>query len=593
MVPADRSRSLAAAAALVLCLWTSTAAPQPGDEGIPYDTEITGVAGDLRDLIEESSRLLEAEDTPPAGIAGLQQRAESDAEDFQRVLRSQGYYGARIDITVDADQRPARVSIAINTGPQFRLQECTVAYAGPAPDGFPDSCDALQVTIGEPARATMVLDAEARLLQPFLERGYPDAQVGRRAVVDHATSGMILTFTVTTGAAARLGEVTVSGTERTEEEFVAALRTWETGAAYDTRVLDAYRERLNTLDLFDSVILRLGPEMDGLRPVEAAVHERPPRSFGGGVRYATDEGYGLLAYWEHRNFRGAAEHLRTDLRLAEMLQSLSLSYALPHRPNPDQRLEFLARALHENTDAYDRIGGDASAALVTPLTRYWKARFSAAFQTYDIEEIASGNRRTSIIGSLPTDATYDDTASLLDPTGGARFLVRGTPVFGSSGTALFFLRLEGEASGYLDLSDNGRTVLAGRLRLGTILGETVDAVPPDWRFYSGGGGSVRGYGYQNNGPRDAQGNPIGGRSLIEGAVEVRQRIGENFGAVAFLETGSVGRTILGFEEPQHGAGIGIRYYTAFGPIRADIATPLNPRSGDDRIQLYISIGQAF
>ena len=561
--------------------------------GIEYDVEIIGVEDELRDMIEASSRLIEAEDEPPAGLAGLNQRAENDAEDFQRVLRSEGYYGARIVLDVAADQRPAKVTVTITPGEQFMLMGCTVTIMGEVPPELPRSCAEVAVVLGVPARAATVIEAEARILRRFLERAYPDVRIARRAVVDHATHGMELTYTVTPGEEVTLGGVTVIGVERTDPAFLERLRTWQPGARYDVRQIDTYRERINGLDLFDSVTL-VPREADGaMRTVELTVHERPPRTFGGGVRFTTDRGLGFLGYWEHRNFMGEAERLRADLGIDESAQSLTLSYALPHRPKIDQRLEFVGKGLNEVTDAYNRAGGEISAALTAPLTRYWRGKFGAAFQAYDVEQVNTGEKRMNLIGSLPVDATYDGTDALLDPTEGERFVLRATPVGGSSDGTLVFLKLDGEAAGYLSLNESSRTVLAGRLRLGTILGEPVDDVPPDWRFYGGGGGSVRGYGYQRIGPMDDDDNPIGGLSIAEAAIELRQRITQRFGAVAFVEAGTVSRNLLGFEEPRYGAGLGIRYYTAFGPFRADIATPLNPRGSDPSVQLYISIGQAF
>jgi translocation and assembly module TamA len=593
-LPISRIQRLAS---LVACLAPVVlAAATPGalaQGGIPYDVAIIGVDDDLRDLIEASSRLIEAENAPPAGLAGLNQRAENDLEDFQRVLRSEGYYGARIALDIDANERPAKVTITITPGQVFLLARCTITVAGDVPMELPRNCADVQTALGVPARASNVIEAEARLLRRYLERGFPDVTIARRAVVDHATHEMDLTYTVTPGEAVRLGEIAVSGTERTDPDFLVRLRTWEPGAQYDVRLIDAYRERLNGLDLFDSVIAT--PRvMDGeLRTVELTVHERPPRTFGGGVRYATDTGFGFLGYWEHRNFRGSAERLRTDLGIAELAQSLIVNYSLPHRPGLDQRLDFTGMVLSEETEAYDRAGGEVSASLTMPLTRYWRAKFGTAFQAYDVRQAAETDGRTSLIASLPVDATYDGTDALLDPTEGERFVIRATPVAGSSNGSLFFLRLDGEAAGYLSFGETNRTVLAGRLRYGSILGTAIDQIPPDWRFYGGGGGSVRGYGYQRVGPMDAKDNPIGGRTIAEAAVELRQRVTDRFGAVAFVEAGSVGRTLTGFEDPRYGAGVGIRYYTAFGPIRADIATPLNPRASDASIQLYISIGQAF
>jgi translocation and assembly module TamA len=135
------------------------------------------------------------------------------------------------------------------------------------------------------------------------------------------------------------------------------------------------------------------------------------------------------------------------------------------------------------------------------------------------------------------------------------------------------------------------------VRLGTIIGAQSSEIAPSRRFYSGGGGSVRGYGYQQLGPRDAAGDPTGGRGLAEFALEARVRIkafGGNFGIVPFLDGGTLTSDIVPkVGKWQFGAGIGARYYSSFGPIRVDVGTPLNPRSGDAPIAVVVSLGQAF
>jgi translocation and assembly module TamA len=163
-----------------------------------------------------------------------------------------------------------------------------------------------------------------------------------------------------------------------------------------------------------------------------------------------------------------------------------------------------------------------------------------------------------------------------------------------------------EGTAYYPVGD--KIVIAGRARAGSILGIDRDELAPSRRYYGGGGGSVRGYGFQRLGPfepvwslvPDEEGEidiadlrPIGGRSLNEFALEARYRFGD-FGIVPFIDAGnSYSSSTPRLSDLRFGAGIGARYYTNFGPLRIDVATPLNPREGDSRIALYISIGQAF
>ena len=205
-------------------------------------------------------------------------------------------------------------------------------------------------------------------------------------------------------------------------------------------------------------------------------------------------------------------------------------------------------------------------------------------------------RRTFFIGALPGTLSYDGSNDLLDPTEGYRLSGRFSPELSLQGSVFGYSRLQLDGSFYQPVSE--RVTIAGRSRLGTIFGAARDRIAPSRRFYAGGGGSVRGYGYQDLGPRDPVFNdPIGGRSLAEFALEARVRVnmlGDKIGIVPFIDAGNISTSSLpDFGDLRFGAGIGIRYHTNFGPIRVDLGTPLNPQEGDSRIAVYVSLGQAF
>ena len=169
---------------------------------------------------------------------------------------------------------------------------------------------------------------------------------------------------------------------------------------------------------------------------------------------------------------------------------------------------------------------------------------------------------------------------------------RLSPELSLQGTAFGYTRAQLDASAYREVRPG--VVLAGRTRIGTILGSPRDKVAPSRRFYAGGGASVRGYGYQSIGPRDQNNDPIGGRSLAEFAVEARVRLFGNLGLVPFLDAGNIYTDALPtFGGLRYGTGLGLRYYSNFGPIRVDVGTPINPQPGDTRVAVYVSLGQAF
>jgi translocation and assembly module TamA len=173
--------------------------------------------------------------------------------------------------------------------------------------------------------------------------------------------------------------------------------------------------------------------------------------------------------------------------------------------------------------------------------------------------------------------------------------VHFSPEISAKGISFAYARAQVDGSAYYPIASN--TVLAGRVRFGKILGADAPSIAPSRRFYAGGGSSVRGYGYQRVGPMDFENDPVGGSTLTEFSLEARFRLkafGGNFGLVPFFDGGQLTNdAVPGFNDWQFGAGVGVRYYSTFGPIRIDIGTPLNPRHGDSRIAVAVSLGQAF
>ena len=138
------------------------------------------------------------------------------------------------------------------------------------------------------------------------------------------------------------------------------------------------------------------------------------------------------------------------------------------------------------------------------------------------------------------------------------------------------------------------TFFAARIGFGSLAGADLENIPANRRFFAGGGGSVRGYAFRSLSPMRA-GEPIGGRSLLEGSLEARIRITDTIGIVPFIDAGGAFReSYPDFgERLRFSAGLGLRYYTGIGPIRLDVAIPLQKVAGQRGYGVYLGIGQAF
>jgi translocation and assembly module TamA len=580
----------------------SAAAADPA--AIAYSVEIeaaddAGLGRRLRGLLERSSQLIALKDRPPFTAVGLKRRIDGDIERFQDVLRSEGYYRASVNAQVDREAKPPKVRLIVDPGPPFRLESFTVGYgaANGAPAApMPEAKD-LGVELKTVARAPGVVAGEKAALRFLANRGHPLARVAdRKIVVDHATETMRVNLDVDPGPEARFGAVSVAGLEGVEEDYVRVLIPWREGDLYDQRLVDRYRTRLLRTGLFSAVAIERGDALaeGGALPVETRLVEGKQRSVGFGVRYSTGEGPAVKVFWEHRNLFGRNEDLGAAVELGSIEQSAEVRFVRPDFRLPEQDLFVDAVATRTNSTAFNELSLETSAGLERPLGEDWRGSLATSLEWARLKD--QEGSRTSTLAGLPASLYYDGANDLYNPTKGVRLRLEATPYAGWFDKTVGFVVGEATGSAYVPLEKSRRFVLAGRLRAGSIAGQPRDDVPANKRFYAGGGDSIRGYKFQEVGPIDDDNDPLGGRSLFETSLELRTRVWGNLGVVSFVEGGNVFEAEYPdfADPPRWAAGGGLRYFTPIGPVRLDIAFPLNRRDDiDDPYQFYIALGEAF
>jgi translocation and assembly module TamA len=270
----------------------------------------------------------------------------------------------------------------------------------------------------------------------------------------------------------------------------------------------------------------------------------------------------------------------------------ALTFLKPGVFSPYNDFEATIYAEQERPDTYRaRTVGGRAGFIYRPRERWTLEAFgSVAASTIDRTSVGDGD---FLMLSLPLKATYDGTNNELDPTRGFRISGAFEPFYETENANNGVIS-EATVSSYYGLADD-RLVLAARASAGSIAGAPLQEVPASRLFFAGGGGSIRGYDYRGVGPVNRRGEVIGGRSYFTGSVEARVRVTRSVGIVPFLDFGNAFRDELpDFSEPlRYGAGIGVRYFTGLGPLRLDVAVPLNPRDGDPDFAVYIGLGQAF
>ncbi|CAA7626167.1 autotransporter assembly complex family protein [Magnetospirillum sp. UT-4] len=589
---------------LAVLILLATLAPLPaGAQDVPYRVALEGIDdSDLRRRIEEESRLVQGADRPPASVASLRARAEADIDAVQAVLRSEGYYGGTASVAVDAAAVPAVATLTVQPGPAYRLVAYRVHFvpqsATPEPE-TPDF-DQLGLEIGQRARAEAVVAAQTALLGRLSEQGYPLAQVAdRQVVVDHRDRSMQVTLQVAAGPLARFGEIRVEGLERLDPDWVRNRVPWAAGERFSLSRVEEMRKTLSDSRLFSTIKITTAERVvDGERlPVTVTLDEADRRSVGAAASWSSNEGFGGELFWEHRSLHGGAERLRTGFELSQIRTGLDFLYRNPDTGAVDQDLLLTATAEERRTDAFVTRTIGASGGLEWLLSRTWRASAATALErtAEDRDNAgAAGRARQFTLLSFPLEARHDSTDDLLDPTSGNRMRLQLRPFFDVRGDS--FTRIDLYDAEMVKVLDDPRVVLAGWARIGAILGGGFDAVPADKRLYVGGGGSVRAFAYQEAGPLEADNTPAGGLSALAFGAEARINVTDAVAVVPFVEAGRAFRT----RRPDFGegllwgAGLGLRYNTPFGPVRADVAVPVNPRPDiDDPFQVYLSLGQAF
>lgn len=604
------ARATAAAAGAALSAFWLAAAPAAAIERFAFETP--GAPEELRAALRAASLLVAAE---AEGVEDPQELLAAARADYGRligVLYAEGYYGPVIRILLDgreaaaipplaAPSRIASVVLRVEAGPPFDFGAVEVGPLAPGtdlPEGFRP---------GARARSGVIEAAAVAAVGGWRAAGHARAAIaGQEIVADHRSARLDARLRLGPGPRLRFGRLAVSGTTRMRPDRVAEIAGLPEGAVFDPEALARAAARLRRTGVFRSVSVT---EAEAIREGElldigVAVVEEAPRRFGVGAELSSFDGIRLTGYWLHRNLLGGAERLRLEGEVNGIgAQEGGIGFRLaarltrPATLTPDTDLGAGAFVERVDLPDYRADRGGVEAGLAHLLSERLRLEGGLAFR---YEHVTDRLGTTDfVLLAAPLALVSDRRDSLLSATRGSYLEARATPFLGFAGAdSGGQLRLDARA--YHGLGE-GRLVLAGRFQAGAVLGASLLGTPREMLFYSGGGGTVRGHPFQSLGVEAdcsaRSGEPdcrirTGGRSFLGLSGELRTRVTDSIGLVAFADAGFVSGGL--FEEGawQAGAGLGLRYETGIGPIRLDLAAPVAGDTGRG-LQIYLGIGQAF
>ncbi|MGH7826761.1 MAG: outer membrane protein assembly factor BamA [Candidatus Binatia bacterium] len=531
----------------------------------------------------------------------------ADLDRLTRFYQSKGYYDAAVthDLIVDREENLVTANIEISEGEPVRVAEISLQVLD-SPELEPE----LRSLLPElPLREGKVFDeqtyqqTEAKLKEYFYDRGRARVEIKRRAEVLLDADEARVFYEIDPGPSSVFGMTTVTGLKEVAPEIVLREQSYKPGDPFTGKALKDLEQNLRQLDLFSQVQIALQPSPadPGTVPIDIRVEERPPREVLVGIGYGTEDQLRGQLRWRHNNWLGRGRKLDIGAKASFLIREINLAFLQPHLLGPKNR--FL---LNFGPKQFDEPGFLLNTVRLQPRLERKFTESLTGFVNYRLDydklnEVPSATEREledfveeGVLSGLSTGIVWNRANDPFNPTRGWTVALSAEQAGGFLGGRFDFFKLLGEGTAYYPLAE--RTVIASRLRIG--FAEPFNGsreVPLFERFYAGGTTSVRGYERHRLGPLSAADDPVGGRSLVEGSVELRQQLSETIGGALFLDFGQV--SLRSFDLPvddlRFAAGFGLRYSTPVGPLRFDIGFPFRPPQGDPSWQIHFSIGPTF
>ena len=590
------------------CLAVFAAGPATAAD--PIDFQTPGASDELAQALRSASVLLAAEREDRTDPQDLFAAARAEYNGLIAALYARAHYSPVITVSVDGREAASiapldspgsirRIVVTVKPGPVFAFSKATLtplAAGTTLGNGF---------AIGQPAKTGVIRTAVKDAVDGWRAVGHAKAAVGdQNLTVDHAAATLAADIRMAPGPKLRFGRFGVTGQERMREERIRAIAGFPEGEVFDPEKLRRSANRLRRAGVFRSVALAEADiaNPDGTLDVQTTLIEELPRRYGYGAELSSLEGLDLSAFWMHRNLNGGAERLRFDAAVENIgARSSGIDYRLgvtlerPATFTPDTLVSVYATAarLDDEDEVIDlaTLGMGATQFLTERLT----LRGGLELRAQNVSDTTGDYEFLNI--ALPLGVMFDARDDKFDTTQGYFISAEVTPFLGFDDTDSG-ARVTLDARAYHAFGADRPIVLAGRVQVGAIYGADLPNTPRDYLFYSGGGGTVRGHGFQSLGVNVIDPyQTTGGTRFVALSAEIRAPVTEKIGVVGFFDVGSVGVTDF-WDDPeggwQSGAGIGVRYATGFGPIRVDLATPVSGGDDDDGgVQLYVGIGQSF
>ncbi|MEE2001284.1 autotransporter assembly complex family protein [Alkalimonas sp. MEB108] len=547
--------------------------------------QIQGVSGSTRDNVE--LYLANFANGDVSTSLRFQARLEQEA---RAALRALGYYHPTIEFRIERSARGTTLVMTIEQGPVTRYQQVDIQLLGEAATDadFIALKDRLAPKVGDAVHHGRYEQLKSSMANLALRKGYFKADFSRHVLaVSEARQEARLTLHFDSGQRYRFGDVRFSGSQ-IQEPRLFSLIPFQSGDPYLASQLGEFNQAIANTNWFGSILIEPDSESledsDGTVPLHVKLEPRARNSMELGVGYADVQGARLKANWNKPWLNDRGHSLNNRLALSEIEQSLESAYRMPLRNVAQDFYQFQFGV--KNFDKEDGKGQDYTIAAERHwlLNNQWYRTVSMRWLYSEFTQAEQEDRSNLLMPGI--SFTRSRSQGGLMPTRGDRLLFSLETSDRAWGSDSRFIRFRSRVNYINSFGSDHRIVT--RLDAGAILLEEATALPPSLRFFAGGDGSIRGYGYERVAPRDDDDLLLGGRYMLTGSAEYQYRVRGNWWLATFADYGSAWS-----KDPdwKRGVGLGVRWASPIGPVRLDFAWGLDHSTGKSRqFQLHFSLG---
>lgn len=506
-------------------------------------------------------------------------------ESISNAGRALGFYRMQFETEMVQEDDCWSLNVSLTPGPQVTYQSITTSLEGEGKDN-PVLLQALASTsmaLGKPLNHAEYENYKSKLLHAASGQGYFDATFVRSEVlVTSEQDAARVTVILETGQRYRIGDITVTH-DILSDKLINRYVNIQEGQDYQSEKLVELKSQLLSSNYFGSVTVepRLNELADGEVPVSIDLSAGPRHSYSAGVGYTSDIGPRILLGYENRYLNDAGHNLDVTVNASEVITTYQVGYTIPlQRP----AFEFLRVFTGYSQEEINRSVSNKLATGVNYSSWETSRWLNNLALSYEEEEYMFGDDPSStselIIPMYSTTYSYAD--SIKYPRRGWSVFARVKGADDSLGSSTDFAQVYGRLKWIL-LAASGRLLF--RVEGGLTEVDDFSKLPISQRFFAGGDASVRGYDYKTLGPRNDDDVVVGGSRLITGSVEYDQKVYGDFVLAAFYDEGSA--FDKGYLDRYRGVGVGFRWLSPVGPVRADIARALD---GPESWRLHLSVG---